>query len=116
MKLWVLLGLYAYTASAQTISTLPTKQEAAKAYEAYEEAVCRVMIDVCDGIASASPEGVERLACRRERQGTSTCRFEYANRRCRARFVMSEDISQGWVVAFRNRVPKGPDIECHGAR
>ena len=55
MNLLLLLGLCAYTASAKDTSMLPTKQEAAKALDALEEAVCRAMIDVCDGIISASP-------------------------------------------------------------
>jgi len=93
---------------------LPTKLDAAKAYVAYEENVCGALIDICDGIPDVRGEAIDGLSCRREPQETAVCRFEYAGRRCQARFVRSEGLSNGWMVAFRNRVPKGSDIECAG--
>ena len=97
------------------VSPLPTTLEAANAYVSYEENACRALVDVCDGIPAARAEAVEGLSCRREARGTAVCRFQYAGRRCQARFVMSEGPSNNWFVEFRNRVPKGSDVDCTDA-
>jgi hypothetical protein len=99
-------------ATAQEVARLPSKSAAAAAYVAYEENICRALIDVCDGIAPAAPEGVERLACHRERRGAAICTFATTGTHCRARFIRSNGAPDGWIVAFRNRVPKGSDVTC----
>lgn len=92
----------------------PTKSAAAKAYAAYEENICRKLIDVCNGISPTTfpPDGVEKLVCRPANQGATRCTFEIRDRHCKAQFIRSPSSTDGWIVAFRNRVPKGPDITC----
>lgn len=97
------------------VPPLPTPLEAASAYVSYEENACRALVDVCDGIPAVRAEAVEGLLCHRAAKGTAVCTFQYAGRRCQARFVMAERPSNSWLVAFRNRVPKGSDIDCANA-
>lgn len=98
----------------QQDAPFPTKSAAAKAYAAYEDDICRKLIDVCNGIAPATfpPDGVEKLVCRPAIQGATRCAFEIRGRACKAQFIRSPSSADGWIVAFRNRVPKGPDVTC----
>lgn len=82
---------------------LPTRQDAANAYFAYEEDVCSALIDVCEGIVETPPEAIDRLACQRESRGTAVCGFEYPVSHCQARFVVADSPFNGWTVAFRTR-------------
>ena len=110
----VCLLLWPCAGSAQDPAGLPTKSAAAAAFFAHQENICRALVDLCDGIAPASPEAIDQLACREERQDAAICTFWYGGRGCLARFVRSKDAADGWIIAFRNRAPKGSDIECMG--
>lgn len=114
MKQLVAIGLIAIssTALAQPVASLPTTVAAAKAYVAYEENICRALIDVCEGIPHPDPTGVRKLSCHPVASNAAQCRFEAAGRSCKARFVNDPSSTDGWAVAFRNRVPKGPDVNC----
>ena len=105
-------SLMACATTAEAGGPLPTEVAAAGAYVAHEVNVCRALIDVCDGVSPAAPDKVESLACRRERQGAASCTFEHSGSKCRARFMRSNDAPDGWIVAFRNRVPIGADVDC----
>lgn len=107
---WFLL--WPCAAWTQEVARLPTKSAAAAAFVAYEANICRALIDVCEGIAPVAPDAIDRLTCRKERKATASCSFTLAGRKCRARFIRSDAAPDGWAVAFRNRVPKGSDVQC----
>lgn len=111
-RLIICLLLWPSTAAAQEHARLPTKFAAAAAAEAHDANICQALIDVCDGIAPARPEWIERLSCRRQRRDWAICTFRYIGETCRARFVRSNDTADGWRVAFRYRGLRGSDVTC----
>lgn len=65
MKRLIKIGflVLSYTTLPQPVASFPTLIAASEAYVAYEQNICRALIDVCEGVASASPQHVEKLAC-----------------------------------------------------
>lgn len=112
---------------------LPGATDAAVAYVENEADMCRAMIDVCEGVATPSPELVSELRCRAGRRGTATCRFRYADSRCRAHFVSAgagadyrwaldwrsspTAADPAWAVAWTHSPdPRRPRIRCRLGR
>ena len=114
MKHLVAFGLVALSSAtlAQPRASAPTPIAAAEAYVAYETNVCRALIDVCEGVGKGSPPNVQKLVCRPGSGEAALCRFEAQGHVCDARFRRTPSTVDGWSVAFRNKVPKGPDIRC----
>ena len=102
------------TAFAQQTAPLPTESAAANAYASHEGDICRRLIDACDGATSTTvpPDEVKKLACRSAAPSAARCTFEIRDRACKAEFIRSPSSADGWVVAFRDRVPKGPYVAC----
>jgi len=114
----LLLLFIASGATAQTVTRLPGKEDAAAAYSASIEDLCRALIDQCDILPTLpiSPDEIEELRCT-GRATTATCRFRASSMRCSARFLLDRsDGRRRWVVERRPpRFYGRPQVDCRHA-